>query len=764
MDIESYSQIGRGQPQIDAMAKATGEAKYTADYNLPRMLIGKLLGSPHPHANVLNVDASRALALKGVKAVVTGKDVPGKKYGTFKSRRDETGLVTRARYIGDPVAAVAAVDEETAMEALDLIAVEYDVLPAVFDPEEAMQEGAPQLHDDFEKNIVADTHYDFGDIESGFGESDHIREDEFFMQANSHGCMEPRGVVMDIDINGKFTVWSSTQSPFHLRRNLSLSMGIAASKVHVIKPKVGGGFGGKVDTHPMHIAAALLAQKTRRPIKIILTREEEVAITRIRAAMKIWVKTGVKKDGRIMSQYVKCLADSGAYSSTSIMMMYNAGLTCMIPYRIPNFKYEGYQIYTNKAVSGPFRGHGANQPRFAVESQLDMVAEDIGVDPAELRRINASQTGDTTISGLQFVSCELTRGIEESTKTVEWEKKRGDKNTSRGIGIACGGFVCGARGAGHTASGTNIHVNEDGGVTVLSGSTDIGQGCDSVMAQITAEELGLPVSDITVIAADSETTPLDDGTFSSRVTFFGGNATLVAARQVKKLLADIAGRLMEANPDDIVFKNKKVFVKGSPDRFMPFGELAKKAEGLGHGRLIIGQGQWSPQNTQFPDRKTKWGNVSGSYSFAAQIAEVEVDTETGQVRVLNVTIGDDCGQVINPLSVTGQAEGSVYMGVGHAFLEHLIFGKNGQMMNPSLLDFKMPTPLECPTVNIVEVGKPDPIGPYGAKEIGEGLLITTVPAICNAIYDAVGVRIKELPITPEKILKGLAEKKRREEQ
>jgi 4-hydroxybenzoyl-CoA reductase alpha subunit len=760
MNAEGYSEIGRGQPQIDALAKATGQAKYTADFELPRMLFGKLLGSPHSHARVLEVDASRALELKGVKAVITGREVPGEKYGTFKSRRDETGLTVKSRYVGDPVAAVAAVDEETALEALDLINVEYEVLPAVFDMEEAMKEGAPRLHDDYERNIVADTHYDFGDVDAGFKESDHIREDRFYMHPNSHGCMEARGVLVDYDITGKFTVWTSTQTPFHVRRNISQALDIPASKVRIIKPTVGGGFGGKVDTHPMHIAAALLAKKTGRPVKIILTREEEISITRIRSAMKIYVKTGVKKDGAITAQYVECLADSGAYSSTSIMMMYNAGLTCMIPYRIPNFKYDGYQVYTNKAVSGPFRGHGANQPRFAVECQLDMVAEDIHMDPAALRLRNASQAGDTTISGLKFVSCELSRAIEESTRKAEWVKKRGRNDTNRGIGIACGGFVCGARGAGHTASGTNIHVNEDGGVTVLSGSSDIGQGCNSVMAQITAEELGIPVSDITVIAADTETTPIDDGTFSSKVTFFGGNATLIAARQVKGFLAEIAAKLMEANKEDIVFRNKRVFVKGSPDRFIPFGELAKKAEGLGHGRLIIGQGQWAPTNTQFPDRKTKWGNVSGSYSFSTQIAEVEVDRETGQVKVLDVTIGDDCGQIINPLSVEGQAEGSVYMGIGHAFLEHVIFGDNGQMMNPSFLDFKMPTPLECAPTTLVEVGKPDPIGPYGAKEIGEGLLITAVPAIVNAIYDAVGVRINKLPVTPEKILDALQKKEK----
>ncbi|EFK09374.1 putative 4-hydroxybenzoyl-CoA reductase, alpha subunit [delta proteobacterium NaphS2] len=761
MNSESYAYIGRKQPQIDGLAKATGEAKFTTDLVLPRMLIGKLLGSPYPHARVRNVDASRALALKGVKAVVTGKDVPGKKYGVFVSRMDETGLTVKARFVGDPVAAVAAVDEETAMEALGLISVDYEILPAVFDPEEAMKEGAPVIHDEYERNIVADTHYDFGDVEAGFRECDHIREDNFFSQTVSHATLEPRGVLADCDVAGKLTLWTSTQAPFQVRRDIIRALDIPASKLRVIKAHVGGGFGGKADTYPMQVAATLLAMKTGRPLKIIATREEEINVRR-RAPMSIFTKTGVKKDGAIMAQYLKILADSGAYSSTSILMMYNSGLTCMIPYRIPNFKYDGYQIYTNKMVTGAMRGHGANQPRFAVESQLDMIAEDIGMDPADLRLRNASQKGDTTVSGLHFVSCELSRSIEESTRNVGWKEKRRQKGTNRGIGIACGGFVCGARISGHTASGTNIHVHEDGGVTVITGSADIGQGSNSVMAQFVAEELGIPLSDISVIAADTETTPIDNGTFSSRVTFYGGNATLLAAREVKQMMAGIAATLLKSNAEDIVFRDKLVFVRDDPSRSIPFGKLAKATEGMGHGRLIIGQGQWAPTNTQFPDKKTKWGNVSGSYSFATQIAEVEVDTETGQVKVISITIGDDCGQVINPLSVQGQADGSVAMGIGHALLEQLLFGSNGQLMNPSLLDFKIPTAMECPPTTLLEVGTPDPIGPYGAKEIGEGLLITTVPAICNAIYNAVGVRITELPITPEKILKALDEKKRRE--
>jgi 4-hydroxybenzoyl-CoA reductase subunit alpha len=332
------------------------------------------------------------------------------------------------------------------------------------------------------------------------------------------------------------------------------------------------------------------------------------------------------------------------------------------------------------------------------------------------------------------------------------------KNTRRGIGIACGGFVSGARGSGHTASGSFIQVNEDGGVTVMTGSADIGQGSRTVMAMVVAEELGVDISDVNVISADTETTPIDPGTFSSRVTFYAGNATKIAVRQVKAQLADMAATLMEANAEDLVFRHQKVYVKGNPNVFIPFSELAKKTEALGHGRLIVGHGQWAPDNTQFPDRKTQYGNPSGAYSFAAQIAEVEVDRDTGQVRLINFVVGDDCGQVINALGVEGQAEGSVAMGIGQALMEHVIFGNNGQVMNPSFLDYRIPTTLDCAGTALLDVGSPDPLGPYGAKEIGEGLLISIVPAICNAIYNAVGVRITELPVTPGKILMELEKK------
>lgn len=762
MSDKQYSVIGSPQPMVDGLVKATGHAKYTADLSLPGMLIGKLLGSPYPHARVLKIDTKKAFGLPGVKAVVTGADISGEKYGFFRSRRDETGLTRKARYIGDPLAAIAAVDEETALEGLDLIKVDYEELPSVFDPEEAMKEGSPLVHEEYERNLVAYRGFDFGDIETGFKNSYHIREDRFSSQAISHGVLEPRAVLAEYDVSGKLVVWTATQSPYFVRRDLSLVLGIPESNIRVIKPFVGGGFGGKVELGSHQVAASLLSIKTGRPVKICLTREEEMSITRLRVPMVIYVKTGVKQDGSIMAQYVKCIADGGAYASSSVLLMYNSGLTCLIPYRIPNFKYEGYMIYTNKSVSGPMRGHGANQPRFAVESQLDMIAEDLGMDAAELRLRNATQAADKSISGLVFNSCELPRAIKESTYYAGWKEKRGRKDNHRGIGLGCSGFVCGARLGGHAASGSFIQVNEDGGVTLMTGSSDIGQGSKTVLAQIIAEELGLSPSDVTVLSADTETTPIDPGTFSSRVTFYAGNATLIAVREVKAQLLQIAAYLMEANINDIVFQDKKVFIKRNPDSYISFGELAKKAESLGPGRLIIGKGYWAPTNTQFPDRKTQYGNVSGAYSFACQVAEVEVDPETGEVALLQVTIGDDCGQVINLLGVEGQAEGSVAMGKGHALMENIIFGNNGQIMNPSFLEYKIPTSKDMTDTTLLEVGHPDPVGPYGAKEIGEGILIAAVPAIVNAIYDAVGVRITDLPVTPEKILDGL-EKKRREQ-
>lgn len=759
MSAEKYSVIGKRQPFIDGMAKVSGQAKFTADLLVPRRLVGKLLGSPFPHAKVLNVDKSKALSLKGVKAVITASDIPGQKYGPFRSRRDETGISDKARYVGDPIAAVAAIDEETALEALEVLKVDYDILPAVLDPEEAMKEGAVLVHEEYPRNIVAYRAYDFGDVEKGFRESYHIRDDRFTSQAISHASLEPRAVLAEFDPSGKLTLWTSTQSPYTVRRDLSLVLKIPQSNIRVIKPYLGGGFGGKMDLSPCQVAASLLSMKTGKPVEICLNREEEIASTRLRAPMIVNVRTGVKKDGTILAQYVKCIADGGAYASTSILLMYNSGLTCMIPYRIPNFKYDGYMAYTNKAVSGPMRGHGANQPRFAVESQLDMIAEDLGLDPAELRLKNATQAGDTSVSGLVFNSCELSKTITESTRKAGWKQKRGQKESNRGIGLACGGFVSGARIAGHTASGSFIQVKEDGGVTVLTGSADLGQGSRTVLAQIVAEELGISLSDITVLSSDTETTPIDPGTFSSRVTFYAGNATLIAVREVKEQLAQVASRILEANPEDLVFRDRKVFVAGSPNRNIVFGELAKSAEAMGHGRLIIGKGEWAPRNTQFPDKKTQYGNISGAYSFATQVAEVEVDPETGQVKVHRITIGDDCGQVINLMGAEGQAEGSVLMGLGHALLENIIFGDNGQIMNPSFLDYKLPTTQEACDTELLEVGKPDPFGPYGAKEIGEGLIISTVPAITNAIYDAIGIRVRDLPITPEKILKELEKRK-----
>jgi 4-hydroxybenzoyl-CoA reductase subunit alpha len=746
---------------IDSLPKATGHAQYTADLSLPGMLIGKLLGSPYPHAKVLNVETQKALSLIGVKAVVTGADIPGEKYGFFRSRRDETGLTCKARHIGDPVVAVAAVDEETALEALQLIRVDYEELPAVFDPEDAMKQGAPLIHEEYERNIVADREFNFGDVNKGFEESDYVREDRFSSQGISHGVLEPRAALAQYDGSGKLTLWVSTQSPYFVRRDLSLVLNIPESKIRVIKPYVGGGFGGKVELGSHQVAASLLAIKTGRPVKICLSREEEISTTRLRVPMIVHVKTGVKKDGTLIAQQIKCIADGGAYASSSVLLMYNSGLTCMIPYRISNFKYEGRMVYTNKAVSGAMRGHGANQPRFAIESQLDMIAEDLSIDPADLRLRNATQVGDTSISGLVFNSCALSKAIKESIKQTDWRKKRIQKKPYRGIGLACGGFVCGARLGGHAASGSFIQVNEDGGVTLMTGSSDIGQGSKTILAHIVAEELGLLPSDITVLSGDTETTPIDSGTFSSRVTFYAGNATLIAAREVKAQLAQIAAYLMEANINDVIFQDRKVWVKGNPDSSITFGELAKKAESLGPGRLIIGKGSWAPTNTQFPDRGTQYGNVSGAYSFSAQVAEVEVDSETGQVNVLRLTIGDDCGQVINLLGAEGQAEGSAAMGIGHALMENIIFGNNGQIMNPSFLEYKIPAAQDVGDVCLLEVGSPDPVGPYGAKEIGEGLLISTVPAIVNAIYDATGVRITELPVTPEKILEAL-DKKRRE--
>ena len=751
-----YSVIGKRLPRIDAPIKATGQAKYAADLSLTGMLFGKTLKSPYAHARILKLDTSKAERLPGVKAVITGRDTSGKKYGFFRSTMDQVYLpLDKVRFIGEEIAAVAAIDEDIAEEALELIDVEYEEMPAVFDPEEALKEGAPKVHEEVERNVCCQRLFNFGDVEKGFQESDHIREDRFTFEAVIHASLEPHASLASFDSTGKMTLWTTTQMPFLLRRDLSRILEIPSGKIRVIKPFIGGGFGGKGGLCGNNLCALLLARKSGRPVKIVYSREEEFVGTWRKIPMIIDLKTGVKRDGTLVAQHSRCIHDGGAYSGTGILTLYNTGLAQLIPMRLPNFKYEGYRVYTNKPPCGAQRGHGQNQPRYAVECQLDMIAKDLGIDPVDIRLRNATQPGDVTISKLRITSCGLSEALKRVAVKADWRAKRGKGAGRHGIGIACGGFVCGARFSSVSAGSALIKLDEDGeGVTLLTGASDIGQGSDTILAQIVAEELGLTLGHIKVIAADTDTTPFDGGSGSSRVTFYAGNAARLAAIDMREQLARIVADQLEANPDDLVFRDSSVYVKGSPEKRLPFAEVVR----LGQlNQVLLGRGSYMPKSVEWPDNKTFAGNVSGAYSFSAQAAEIEIDRETGQIKLSKLTLGDDCGFPLNPMSTEGQAEGSASMGQGQAMLESVCI-QEGQIFNPSLLDYKIPTVLDSPEMEPHHVITNDPEGPYGAKEIGEGYILSTAPAIANAIHDATGVWLKNLPITPEKILQAIEKK------
>ncbi|MBI2848788.1 MAG: molybdopterin-dependent oxidoreductase [Chloroflexi bacterium] len=767
--MSEYAVIGKPVPKADSWIKATGEARYVADLGLPHMLWGKVLRSPFAHARIRHIDTSRAERLAGVKAVITGRDIPPVKYGIVPLAADEYALaIDKVRYIGDDVAAVAAVDPDIAEEALGLIRVEYEELPAVFDPEEAMRPEAPVIHDGIKNNVSAKLVKSFGDLEKGFQESDHVREDRFQTQAVNHAPMEPHGAMAEFHPDGTVTLWSSTQIPFFLRRNLAKAMAIPESKVRIIKPHVGGGFGGKIDLFAKDFCAAYLSRLTGRPVKIVYNREEVFLSTRQRHPMVLLVKTGVKRDGTLMAQEMKLIADGGAYNSTAPLIITLSVYFLMIPYIIPNLKFEGRHVYTNKPVGGAMRGHGIPQVRFAVESQLDLLAADLGIDPVELRQKNALYVGYSHPAKYEINTCGFIEAIQQTAQKVGWKEKKErlarytDGSTRYGMGIACSSFPCGVKNMRHIGSGAIIEINVDGGINLLSGAADIGQGAENVIAMIAAEELGVAAEDIRVTAADTGLTPLDAGTFGSGVTFRAGNAAKAAAADAKRQIREIVAQKLEANPEDIEFREGRIYVKGSPEKGMTFKEGVKAYQYADRPMPVVGRGFFMPDALEPTTLANTEGNFSPAYTFMAQATEVEIDRETGQVQILQVVTAHDSGFVINPLNVEGQLEGSVAGGLGQALLEDLP-EEGGQYLNPSFTDYRMATAVDVPSQMIsIPIETIEPEGPFGAKESGEGNQVATAPAIANAIADALQVRINDLPITPEKILlaleKGRADK------
>jgi 4-hydroxybenzoyl-CoA reductase alpha subunit len=758
---KKFNVVGTRVPMLDAALKAKGAALFTDDLVLPGMLHGKILRSTVAHANIVHIDTSRAEKLPGVKGVVTGRDIPDRQYGIVPMAKDEYALAKgKVRYIGDDVAAVCAIDPEIAEEALDLIDVDYEELPAVFDPFEAKKDGAPVIHEGIKNNTSFAIKKEFGDVKKAFAESDAIFEDTFFSQAVNHAPLEPHAALAQFDpLNGELTLWSSTQIPFFLRRNLSNTLQIPESKVRVIKPKVGGGFGQKIDMFAKDFCAAWFAMHLGKPVKFVYEREEVFISTRQRHPMYITVKTGLKKDGTILAQKFLAHADGGAYNSTAPTMIALSCFFLMIPYKVPNLIYEGYHVYTNKPVGGAMRGHGIPQARFAVERQLDLMAERLGLDPAEVRIKNSIHAGEPHAAGFIINTCGFSDSVQKAADGIGWKEKRGKLPRGRGVGLAGAAFPSGVSNMSHISSGAVVQVGRDGAVNVLSGAADIGQGAETVISQIVAEELGVPLEDIRITAADTGITPLDPGTFGSGVTVRAGNAALLAASAAKQKLFNFLADKLEANVADLVAKERKIFVKGSPEKGLTFLEALKAYQYADLPMPIVGRGSWMAPADEPTTLFKQNGNFAPNYSFMTQAAEVEVDLLTGRVKLLRMVTAHDCGRPINPMLVEGQLEGSVVGGMGQALYENVIVEK-GQVMNPSFLDYGFPTFLEMPEIEAIEVETDDPIGPYGAKEAGEGTQLSPAPAIVNAIYDAIGVDFMELPITPEKILDALEAKKK----
>lgn len=773
--------VGHSFPRVDGLEKVTGTARFSPDVKLPRMIVGKILRSPHPHARVLHIDTSRAERLPGVKAAVTAEDTPGVKVNRGPSTiyfddpgakdvaptpmvMDQTVFCEDvARFVGDEVAAVAAVDEETALEALSLIKVDYDPLPPVFDPLKAMEPGAPLVHE-VERNIAYKFVIRRGDMERGFAEAYVIHEDTYTTQLQHQAYLGPTACVADVDGSGRVMIWTELQSPFRARRLLSDMLGLPASKVRVFQTHVGGGFGGKHFKRIQPISA-LLALKARRPVRLCLTREEEFISSPPRHATHIRLKMGASRDGALVAKETTIVLNSGAYGEVGPIILDTMTKRVDSLYRFTNIKTDSFLVYTNTVPGGAFRGFGNPPMDFALESHMDMLAEKLGMDPVELRLKNARRVGEVSAHGWEVKSCALTECIEKAAEAVRWKEKRAKRELNRkrprGVGIGCMIHVSGCRYyPGFYGSNAIVTIGDNGQVYLFSGESELGQGCKTAMAQIVAEELGIRLEDVVVPDLDTDFSPYSLGAYADRTTHIGGNATRLAAIDARQQLFEFAAEMLEADPGDLVVQDRKIFPKGSPQRSVSFEEVARRSWFRARGKEIVGRGSWDPPSVP-PDPDTQYGNVSSAYTFGAQIAEVEVDTKTGKVTILNFAAAHDVGKAINPMAVEGQLEGALVQGAGYGLMEDLV-GVDGRIYNPSFLNYRLPTILDISPMNVMMVESNDPVGPYGAKGVAEPALVATAPALANAIYHAVGVRVTSLPVTPQKILAALKARGRKE--
>jgi 4-hydroxybenzoyl-CoA reductase alpha subunit len=755
--LEEFQWIGKRVPKVDAFIKATGSAKFTNDISLPNMLHGKILRSPYAHARILRIETTKARRLPGVKAIVTGRDTYAEKYGVFPDHRDQYLLaLEKVRYIGEEVAAVAAVDEETAQEALDLIEVEYEPLIPVFDPLEALKEGAPVIHEHAPNNVSSEVLIEFGDIEKGFKDSYGLVEDRFEADALSHCQLEPYVSLASYDSSSeRLMMWMPHQSPFTKQKGLSNTLKLPLGNIRVLKSYIGGAFGGRSEVSPSDFCAALLSMQSGRPVKIGYSREETFTTTRQKHPWIIHIKMGCNRDGELMASKIRIIADGGAYNSTGAIAISVSYAMLESLYKIANVRYEASRAYTNKPIRGAMKGHGVQQFFFAFESTLDMLAKEVGLDPLEIRLRNIVKAGEKLNSGSYVTSCGLKDTLIQTAKVAQFKERWHGSAKKRGMGIGCGSMISGFNMGFRSGSTAYIKFNEEGEATLFTGTTDNGQGNDSMMVQIAAEELGLPMEDINLISADTELTPLDPGSYSMSSAFVSANAVRAAASDARRQILELAAEELEANALDIELKNKSAFVKGSPTMDVAIKNLIIKS--YRKGKPVFGSGHFRPAidyERDWTKKGQQKGQMTGAYTYGAAVAEVEVDSETGEVKVLRVTAAHDCGFAINPTAVEGQIEGSVGFAWGQGVSEGLMMDK-GQVMNANFIDYKLPVASDMPEMNAIIVESHDPNGPYGAKESSEAVHPAIVAAIANAIAEAADIRPKSLPITPEKVFRLL---------
>jgi 4-hydroxybenzoyl-CoA reductase subunit alpha len=771
--MSELNYIGKSVRRKDGPDKVTGRAIYTQDVKLPGLLVGRILRSPHPHARIVRLDTAEASALPGVKAIITVDDTKGIKHGFVETPRypPDQEVLARGRvvHVGEEIAAVAAVDQVTAQRALELIEIEYEILPAVFDPFEAMQSDAPQIHPSHPKvkrevphsNVGGRTTSGWGDVEAGFAQSDYVREDRFESHLRTHGYLEPQATTAHWD-NDRLNVWTSSMGTFIKRAKLARTLDLPYSAVRVHKVYVGGTFGGKIDLYSHEYCASRLSMITRRPVRIVATREEIFSAYRHGQPLAMEIKTGVKKDGTIVAQQIRVINNSGAYRGSGVVVIFLAWGFTMIPYRIPNLKFEGLSVYTNYTVRAPQRGHGCPQIRFAIESQLDKIAEYLGIDPVTIRLRNAREPWEELPNGdnvheAGLIDC-IKVAAEKSDFLSKYGKGRNAKGTiRRGIGMGVSGYFGGSL-IYPNGSGVIVKMNDDGTPTVLTGGIDVGQGSETIICQIVAEELSVDLDEVKIISSDTDATPQDIGAWISGMSYVTGNAARQAAGNARQKMLELAALRFNTDIGELAVKDKTIYRRNNPSDRITFREVIAYSIANRRGDSILGEGFWRTMRDEptHPSLATTKGRWTENYAFSCQVAEVEVDTETGEARLIKALTVHDCGFPINPALVKGQIDGQVSMALGHAFLEE-IMTKNGYTLNPTWLDYRMPTiheMAESDDADVIteeyNVGKP-----YRTKEVGEGLVSGILAAIANAVYDATGVRMTSTPFTPEKIAKGV---------